>query len=76
MGRSWADLGAILGSFLVVLYWFLYYFVEIDVFEKSRFKTRLGTILDRFGRQKGSKMEAFGDLSWVQEVLRSRLGTS
>ena len=35
--------------------------------KKSRFKTRLGTILDRFGRHKGSKMEAFWDLSWVKK---------
>ena len=34
LGRSWVDLGPVLGSFLVILYWFLYYFVEIDVFQK------------------------------------------
>ena len=32
---SWADLGFISGSFLLILYWFLYYFVQIDVFEKK-----------------------------------------
>ena len=35
LGRSWVDLGPVLGSFLVILYWFLYYFVEIDVFQKK-----------------------------------------
>ena len=48
LGRSWVVLGAVLGSFLMVLYWFLYYFVEIDVFEKKWFQeatwTDLGSI--------------------------------
>ena len=35
LGRSWADLGAILGSKKLKFYWFLHYFVEIDVFEKK-----------------------------------------
>ena len=36
LGRSWLVLGVVLGSFLVVLYWFLYYFVRNDVFGKIR----------------------------------------
>ena len=36
LGRSWLVLGVVLGSFLVVLYWFLYYFVTNEVFEKIR----------------------------------------
>ena len=35
LGRSWADLGPVLGSFLLIFYWFLYCFVEIDLFEKK-----------------------------------------
>ena len=35
MGRSWPDLGAVLGSILLIFHWFYYYFVEIDVFEKE-----------------------------------------
>ena len=59
LGRSWVVLGAVLGSFLMVLYWFfLYYFVEIDVFDKNGFKRRLGPILGRFGWPRGSKMGA------------------
>ena len=76
MGRSWADLGPVLGSFLVVLYWFLYYFVEIDVFEKNRLKTCLGPILGRFGSPRGVQDKAFGDLSWGTKVSRSGLGRS
>ena len=36
LGRSWLVLGVVLGSCLVVLYWFLYYFVRNDVFDKIR----------------------------------------
>ena len=36
LGRSWLVLGVVLGSFLVVLYWFLYYFVTNEVFEQIR----------------------------------------
>ena len=45
-------------------------------------KTRLGTILARFGPPKGLKREAFADLSWVKKgneqrcEKRSRLGRS
>ena len=45
-------------------------------------KTRLGTILARFGPPKGSKREAFAGLSWVKKgkekrcEKRSRLGRS
>ena len=55
--RSWADLGPILGSVFVVLYWFLYYLVEIDVFEKKMSQDLswddLGTIWVAKGLQKG-----------------------
>ena len=50
--------------------------MDIDLFEKSGLKTRLGEIFGRFERQKGSKMEAFWDLSWGKEVLRSGLKRS
>ena len=36
LGRSWLVLGVVLGSFLVILYWFLYYFVTNEVFGKIR----------------------------------------
>ena len=36
LGRSWLILGVVLGSFLLILYWFLYYFVTNEVFEKVR----------------------------------------
>ena len=58
LGRSWVVLGAVLGSCLMVLYWFLYYFVEINVVEQNGFKRRLGPILGRFGWPRGSKMKA------------------
>ncbi len=43
LGRSRVVLGAVLGSFLVVFYWFLYYFVEIDLTSfQDAFWSRLG----------------------------------
>ena len=36
LGRSWVVLGVVLGSCLVILYGFLYYFVTNEVFEKIR----------------------------------------
>ncbi len=35
LGRSWADLGVLLGSKMLKFYWFCYYFVENGVFEKK-----------------------------------------
>ena len=79
LGRSWADLGAILGSFLLILYWFLYYFVEIDVVEKITFQdpswTDLGPIWAPKGLQDGGLLgpklgqKRLKISSW--EVLRS-----
>ena len=65
LGRSWVVLGALLGSFLIVLYWFVYYVVEIDVFETKWFQeatwTDLGSIWVakrlQNGGQGGSKSE-------------------
>ena len=55
--RSCSDLDLMLGPFWVVLYWFLYYFVEIDVFEKKWFQDAswddLGPIWVAKGLQKG-----------------------
>ena len=36
LGRSWLILQVVLGSFLVILCWFLYYFVTNEVFDKIR----------------------------------------
>ena len=36
LGRSWLVLGVVLGSCLLILSWFLYYFVTNEVFEKIR----------------------------------------
>ena len=33
LGRFWVVLGGVRGGFLLILYWFLYHFVEIDVFD-------------------------------------------
>ena len=57
LGRSWLVLGVVLGSFLLILYWFLYYFVTNEVFEKIRLQEAtwadLGSI---WGGSRGSKM--------------------
>ena len=63
--RSWVVLGVVLGSFFVILYWFLYYFVRNDVFEKIRCQEAtwvdLGLIWGakrvQNGRRGGSKSE-------------------
>ena len=60
-----ARLGGRLGSFLVILYWFLFYFVTNEVFEQIRCQEAtwadLGTILGakrlQNGRRGGSKSE-------------------
>ena len=65
LGRSWLVLGVVLGSFLVILYWFLYYFVTNEVFEKMRCQEAtwadLGPIWGakrlQNGRRGGSKSE-------------------
>ena len=65
LGRSWVVLGAVLGSFLVVLYWKTYYFVKNSVFEKVRCQEAtladLGSIWGpkrlQNGRRGGSKKE-------------------
>ena len=74
--RSWPDLGPVLGSISLVLYRFLYYFVEIDVFKKSCFDTRLGAILGRFGWPKGSSWEALEGQVGGKKVSRFHLGRS
>ena len=63
--RCWVVLGVVLGSFLVILYWFLYYFVTNDVFDKIRCEEAtwadLGSIWApkrlQNGRRGGSKEE-------------------
>ena len=62
--RSWADLGAILGSFLVVFYWFLYYFVEIDVFEKMSLQDASWVDLGSIWVAKGVVLGGLGESSW------------
>ena len=80
LGRSWVVLGAVLG-----LSWgrrMGFRLGETAFRENQSFSTRYGlktclrTILGRFGCQKGSKMEAFWDLSWGKEALRSGLRRS
>ena len=59
--RSWVRLGIAFGNFPLE---------NVMLRENRRsgkkdgLKTRLGAILARFGRQKGSKMKAFWGLSW------------
>ena len=52
------------------------FFEKSTFLKKIGFKTALGPILGRFGWPKGVQGEAFGDLSWANKVLRSRLGRS
>ena len=50
--------------------------MKIDVFEKYGVKTRLGTMLGRFGWPKGSSWEALGSQVGGKKVSRSGLGRS
>ena len=56
--RSWLVLGVVLGSFLLILYWFLYYFVTNEVFDKIRCQEAtwadLGPIWEAKRLQKGA----------------------
>ena len=42
LGRFWVVLGGARGAFLLIFYWFLYYFVEIDVFDVKPVPRRFG----------------------------------
>ena len=64
LGRSWLVLGVVLGSFWVVLYWFLYYFVEIDVFEKKSFQDASWGDLGSIWVAAGVVLGALGGSSW------------
>ena len=61
MERSWADLGPVLGSKMLKFYWFLYYFVENDVFEKKSSQdpswADLGSIWVAKGGPRGGLLE-------------------
>ena len=76
LGRSWGDLGPVLESILAIWYWKTYYVVRNDVFEKIPLQDPSWTDLGPMWAPKGSKMEAFWDLSWGKDVLRSSLGWS
>ena len=42
LGRFWVVLGDARGAFLLIFYWFLYYFVEIGVFDMKPVPRRFG----------------------------------
>ena len=77
---SWGDLGPILAPSWGHFWWFCIGFCTISwkstFSKKSRFKTRLGPILGRFGWPKGSSWEALGSQVGGKKVSRSRLGRS
>ena len=77
---SWGDLGPILAPSWGHFWWFCIGFCTISwkstFSKKSRFKTRLGSILGRFGWPKGSSWEALGGQVGGKEVSRSGLGRS
>ena len=61
LGRFWVVLGRARRAFLLKFYWFLYYFVEIDVFEKKWSQDAswddLGSIWVAKGGPKGRLLE-------------------
>ena len=79
LGRSWGDLGPVLGSILAIWYWKTYYFVRNDVFEKIKSQDaswgNLGPILVPKGVQDGGLLGlklGQGSLKiWSWVVLRS-----
>ena len=73
LGRSWRDLGPVLRSKILQFYWFFYYFVEIDVFEKKSSQDAswpdLGPIWVAKGGPRGGLSEA--KLGW-KRVRKSK----
>ena len=67
LGRSWADLGLILGGLggqnRAVATAALVFFQKSMCWKKTGVKTCLGTILNRFGSPKGVQDEALGRVS-------------
>ena len=65
LGPTWVDLGSFWGgprgAFLLIFYWFLHYFVEIDVFDVK-------PVPRRFGDEIWSKMTP----SWAPKTTQNR----
>ena len=61
LGRFWFVLGGARGAFLLIFYWFLYYFVEINVFDVK-------TVPRRFGDEIWPKMTS----TWAPKTSPNR----
>ena len=67
LGRSWVVLGVVLGSFLLISFWFLYYFVTNEVFGKIRCQEATWADLGSIWGEKRFQNEARG---WSKNEMR------
>ena len=74
LGRSWAVLWPLWGSFLLIFYWFLKLFVKIHFLQKISFQepswAQLGTSWVDFGTPKAPQMPPQNDSKTIKKVSK------